>query len=249
MDYKINSPLDNRVFVETEAYLKLKGVLDNLRDSRGNIIHVIGTPGTGKSTNIYRAIDELGLRVYDVECNLKDLSATPREVFNTIIEDIKDDLDARDNREAYRRLSSFDAVLFADRFHDSHLLGDDVHGFSEWTLKSRKTPYFYLLCIREYLKYMGEFKHLNIIFQTAWRLKIGKRKYDIFTDIPILSRMLSKILGMIFTVVKIEYTPKETIKIIKAHLNLEEEKIKKYIRVYGCRPRYILDRLGGDSNP
>lgn len=249
MDYKINVPSDNRIFVETKTYLKLKGVLDNLKNSRGNIIHVIGTPGTGKSTNIYRAIDELGLKVYDVECNLKDLSATPREVFNTTIEAVKETLDAKDNREAYRRLSSFDAVLFADRFHDSHLLKDDLHGFSEWTLKSWKTPYFYLLCIREYFKYKEEFKHLNIIFQTAWRLKIGKRKHDIFTDIPIISKILSKILGMIFTVVRIEYTPKETIKIIKAHLKVEEEKIKKYIKVYGCRPRYILERLGGGSHP
>jgi len=64
-------------------------------------------------------------------------------------------------------------------------LKDDVHGFSEWTLKSRKTPIFYLLCIKEYLKYRKEFKDLNIIFQTAWRLKIGDKKYDIFTDIPI----------------------------------------------------------------
>lgn len=243
MDHKINVPSDNKIFVKTQAYLKLKSVLEDLKYNKGNIVHVIGTPGTGKSANIYKAIDDLGLRVYDVECNLKDLSANPREVLKTIIDNIKGSLDVNSEDEVYKRLSAFDAVLFADRFHDSHLLKDDVHGFSEWTLKSRKTPYFYLLCIKEYLKYREEFRNLNIIFQTAWRLKIGDKKYDIFTDIPIISNILSKILGMIFTVVRIEYTPKETIKIVKAHLDVEEEIIKKYIRVYGCRPRYILDRI------
>ena len=243
MNHKINVPSDNSIFVETQAYLKLKNVLEDLKYEKGNIVHVIGTPGTGKSANIYQAIDELGLRVYDVECHLENLSATPKEVFKTIIDNIKRSLDVNSVDEAYRRLSTFDAVLFADKFHDSHFLKDDVHGFSEWTLKSRKTPIFYLLCIREYLKYRKEFKNLNIIFQTAWRLKIGDKKYDIFTDIPIISRILPKILGMIFKVVKIEYTPEETIKIVKAHLDVEEERIKKYIKVYGCRPRYILDKV------
>ncbi|MDI9624644.1 MAG: ATP-binding protein [Methanothermobacter sp.] len=245
MDHKINVPSDNKIFVKTQAYIKLKSVLEDLKYKRGNVIHVIGTPGTGKSANIYHAIDELGLKVYNVECNLKDLSATPQEVFKTIIDDIKKSLDVKRKYEAYRRLSDFDAILFADRFHDNHLLKDDVHGFSEWTLKSKRTPYFYLLCIREYLKYREMFKNLNIIFQTAWRLKLGDRKYDIFTDIPLLSGIFSKILGTIFTVVRIEYTPKETIKIVKAHLDIEDWKIKKYIKVYGCRPRYILDKLKG----
>ncbi len=243
MDHKINVPSDNKIFVKTQAYLKLKSVLEDLKYKKGKIVHVIGTPGTGKSANIYKAIDELGLRVYDVECYLKNLSANPQEVLKNIIDNIKESLDVNGEDEAYRRLSAFDAVLFADRFHDSHLIKDDVHGFSEWTLKSRKTPYFYLLCIKEYLRHKKEFKNLNIIFQRAWRLKIGDKKYDIFTDIPIISKMLSKILGMIFTVVRIEYTPKETIKIIKAHLDVEEDRIKKYIRVYGCRPRYILDKV------
>lgn len=245
MDHKINVPSDNRIFVETQAYLKLKNVLEDLKYKKGNIIHVIGTPGTGKSANIYQAIDELGLKVYNVECDLKDLSATPQEVFETIIDNTKRSLNVKEKHEAYRRLSDFDAILFADKFHDSHFLKDGVHGFSEWTLKSKRTPYFYLLCIKEYLKYKEKFKNLNIIFQTAWRLKLGDRKYDIFTDIPILSRILAKILGMIFTVVRIEYTPKETIKIVKAHLDVEEERIEKYIEVYGCRPRYILDKLKG----
>jgi len=81
-----------------------------LEYEKGNIVHVIGTPGTGKSANIYQAIDELGLRVYDVECHLKNLSATPQEVFK-----IKRSLDVNSANEAYRRLSTFDAVLFADK--------------------------------------------------------------------------------------------------------------------------------------
>ena len=71
MDYKVNSASDNSVFVETESYRRLLEALEVIRESRGNILHVVGAPGTGKSDNLYRGIKEVGLDVYEVTCNLE----------------------------------------------------------------------------------------------------------------------------------------------------------------------------------
>ena len=41
---------------------------------------------------------------------------------------------------------------------------------------------------------------------------------------------------MIFTVVRIEYTPKETIKIVKPHLDVEEERIENILKFMVADP-------------
>ncbi|MGB8233145.1 MAG: hypothetical protein WCE60_04050, partial [Methanobacterium sp.] len=76
--YKINSVSDNGVFVVTESFIKLCNTFISLKDTRGKVIHVIGAPGTGKSANIYAALEELGLNIYDVESPIKDVTISSR---------------------------------------------------------------------------------------------------------------------------------------------------------------------------
>ena len=120
--YKINSVSDNGVFVVTESYIKLCNKFKSLKNSRGKIIHVIGAPGTGKSANIYAALEELGLNVYDVKSPIKDVNINSKDVFNGVYRKIKEDLGVGSKDEVYKGLSRYDAILFADRFHDSHLM-------------------------------------------------------------------------------------------------------------------------------
>ena len=70
--YKVNHPDDSKKFVNTQAYNKLYGLLKELKTLRGRIIHVTGAPGTGKSANIYQAINKLQLDVYEPKLVLDD---------------------------------------------------------------------------------------------------------------------------------------------------------------------------------
>ncbi len=150
--YKINSATDNRVFVATESFLKLCNIFKTLKNSHGKIIHVIGAPGTGKSSNIYAAIDKQGLNVYDVKSQIKDVNLDSKKVFNSVYNGFKKDFNVKSKEEVYNCLAEFDAILFADMFHDSHLVDEDTVGFSVWAghagLGATK---FYLQCMAEYL--------------------------------------------------------------------------------------------------
>ncbi len=64
----------------------------------------------------------MGLNVYDVELTIKDVDLDSEEVFKEIYKFLKKDLGANSKEEIYKRLSKFDAILFADKFHDSHLI-------------------------------------------------------------------------------------------------------------------------------
>lgn len=97
MDYKVNSVSDNSVFVETESYRRLLEALEVIRESRGNILHVVGAPGTGKSANLYRGIQEVGLDVYEVPCNLESADVDADYVFRHLLDEMKAELGA-DNR-------------------------------------------------------------------------------------------------------------------------------------------------------
>ena len=78
--------------------------------------------------------------------------------------------------------------MFADKFHDSHLIDEETVGFSVWTDHAGfKATKFYLLCISEYLRERKAFKGINIILQTAWRVYFRGKKYDVFSDLGILS--------------------------------------------------------------
>jgi hypothetical protein len=246
--YKINSRIDNGIFVVTESYKKLCKTFKSLKTNRGRIIHVIGAPGTGKSANIYAAIDELGLNVYDVELTIKDVDLDSEEVFKDIYRFLKKDLRADSKEEIYKRLSKFDAVLFADKFHDSHLIDEETVGFSVWTDHAGfKATKFYMLCISEYLRERKAFKGINIILQTAWRVYFRGKKYDVFSDLGILSRSIVFLMRIFFEVVEISYSPQETLKIVKKHVNADDKLIESYINRYGSKTRFICIEMESDE--
>ena len=246
--YKINSAIDNRVFVVTESFLKLSNMFKTLKNSHGKIIHVVGAPGTGKSANIYAAIEKQGLTVYDVKSQIKDVNINSQKVFNSVYNGFKKDFDVKSKKEVYNCLEGFDAILFADMFHDSHLVDDDTVGFSVWSgnagLRATK---FYLLCVVEYLKERREYKRINIILQTAWRFHFRGKKYDLFTDMGILSKLVLAVMGTIFDVVVISYKPEETIKIVKNHVKADDKLIEHYIHEYGSKPRFICQALENED--
>jgi hypothetical protein len=82
------------------------------------------------------------------------------------------------------------------------------------------------------------------VLQTAWRIYINGKKHDIFTDLGLLSRIIVNLLKMLFDVVEISYSEKETINIVKMHIeNDDEDTIKPCIQKYGRKPRFICDAL------
>jgi hypothetical protein len=246
--YKINTHIDNGVFVVTESYKKLFNVFKSLKTNKGRIIHVIGAPGTGKSANIYAAIDELELNVYDVELTIKDIDLESDEVFKEIYKFLKKDLGVDSKEGVYHCLSQFDAILFADRFHDSHLIHEETVGFSLWTDQAGyKTIKFYMLCITEYLRNRKTFNGINIILQTAWRMHFRGKKYDVFSDLGILSSVIVFLMGIFFEVIEISYSPQETFKIVKNHVDADDKIIKSYINKYGSKPRFICSEMENDD--
>ncbi|MBU4534517.1 MAG: hypothetical protein KKF16_01515 [Euryarchaeota archaeon] len=243
--HKVNSRSDNSNFVPTTSYLNLKKVFLKLKESKGNIVHVLGAPGTGKSTNIYQALKKTGLETCEVSSTLPSINTSPSQVFKILITDLKKNTGSTTKKEAYLKLAEYDVVLFADKFHDPHLIQDNLIGFSLWTRNNTLWPIiFYLICIKEYIQFHSEFQNMNLVFQTAWRLRLRGKKYDIFTQVGWLSRLLVKLLAYLFCVVEISYTPAETINIIKSHLkDIDREKIDNAIHKFGCRPRLILEYL------
>lgn len=243
--YKVNSADDNELFLITDCYRKLCKVMESLKNDKGKIVHVIGAPGTGKSANIYHAISDLNLNIYDMKFRLKSADASSKQAFNTMFEGVSEDLEAGTKEEIYRKLSEYDAVLIADNFHDLHNLDHKYIGFSKWTYHAGfKAIYFYLLCIAEYIKHRKYFKNMNIILQTAWRIHILRKKYDLFSDLGLFSKILVKILNIFFDVVEICYSEKEIIEIVKMHVkDADIESVKLYIQKYGHKPRFICDAL------
>lgn len=243
--YKVSSTDDNELFLITDCYRKLFQIMENLKNGKGKIVHVIGAPGTGKSANIYNAIHDLNLNIYDMKFPLKSENASSKQVFNTMFDGLSEDMGVESKEEIYRKLSEYDAVLIADSFHDLHNLDPDYVGFSKWTYYAGfKAFYFYLMCIAEYIKHGKYFKNINIVLQTAWRIHIRGKKYDLFSDLGLFSRIIVKILNIFFDVVLICYSEEETINIVKMHVkdtNIDD--IKLYIQKYGCKPRFICDAL------
>lgn len=243
--YKVSSAGNNELFLITDCYKKLCQIMKGLKNDRGKIVHVIGAPGTGKSANIYHATGDLNLNIYDMKLRLKSVNVSSKQVFNTMFEGISEDLEVKSKEEIYRKLSEYDAVLIADNFHDSHNLDSKYIGFSKWTYHSGfKALYFYLLCITEYLRHIKYFKNINIILQTAWRIHIMGKKYDLFSDLGLFSKILVNILNIFFDVVVIYYSEKETIEIVKMHVkDADTDTVREYIHKYGHKPRFICDAL------
>ena len=53
------------------------------------------------------------------------------------------------------------------------------------------------------------------------------KKYDIFTDLGILSRIIVAFMKILFEVVEISYSSQETLKIVKEHFDVEEKLIEQ----------------------
>jgi len=242
--YKVTSSADNGSFVETRSYKKLYKILEDLKMHRGKIVHVLGAPGTGKSANIYFAVDELGLNVYDVQLDIVDLEDSPKKVFNRILSNLQREFQVDSRSGVYKKLQTFDAVLFADKFHDSHVLHDKTVGFSQWTDHNGfKSFYFYFLCLKEYLTYRNDFKGINVVFQTAWRVHVNGEKKDLFTEFGLLSRLMVGALSMLFEVVEISYSTDEVVQIVKKRFDINEKNMKSLIKRYGHKPRFICIAL------
>ncbi|HEX3013553.1 MAG TPA: hypothetical protein VHO92_04710 [Methanobacterium sp.] len=243
--YKVSSADENELFLITDCYRKLCKVMESLKKDKGKIVHVIGAPGTGKSANIYHAISDLNLNVYNIKFRLKSADASSKQVFNTMFEGVSEDLEVKSKEEIYKKLSEYDAVLIADSFHDLHNLDPNYVGFSKWTYHAGfKAFYFYLMCIAEYIKHRKYFKNINIVLQTAWRIHVRGEKYDLFSDLGLFSKILVNILNIFFDVVLICYSEKETINIVKMHVkDISTDDIKLCMQKYGCKPRFICDAL------
>ena len=243
--YKVNCAQDNKVFLITDCYKRLCKIFETLKTKKGNIVHIVGAPGTGKSTNIFQAIHETELNVYNVKFSLKSGDENSKEVFNRIFECLASDLGLSLRKDIYKKLSEFDAVLIADSFHDPHNLNPEKVGFSQWTDKAGlRSFYFYFLCIIEYFKNRNYFKKINLVLQTAWKIYIMGKKYDIFTDFGVFSKIILKVLKIFFVVEEISYTKKETIEIVRMHIeDADTENIKQHIQKYSCKPRFICNAL------
>lgn len=248
-NHKVTSLKDDKDFIVTKSFLALTKKLKSLKNTRGRIILVIGAPGTGKSSNIYHAIDTIGLNCYEPILLIDSMRISSKEVYNQIYEVLREDLHVKTDDEVFNELGKFDAVLIADKFLDSEYLDKSKIGLAEWTSNKTilSTP-FYIIWIFEALRQRKAIKRINLVFQTAWTVKIRDFKYDLITDFGLFSRILLEILKSIFEVVEIEYSDAETIKIVKSYIkDIDKEEIMIYITKYGNKPRFILNDLENES--
>lgn len=246
--YKVNQSQDVTGFVTTQSYAYLLKKFKELKKEKGHIVHVMGAPGAGKSTNIYQSAQELNLNMYVVKLELPGIEIQSRNVFELMVESIREDLKINSSKSVFSYLEKYDVILFADPFHDSHIIKKGTVGFSQWAgYNGIKSLNFYLICIYQYFKHRNDFKNINMVFQTAWRVGQGDNKKDLFTDMGFLSFFLVKLMGLIFEVVQISYSEEETIKIVKSHLgDVDSLKIKNYIKKYGMKPRFICQGIQDD---
>jgi hypothetical protein len=248
--YKVKSKGDSDDFVVTNSFKILYRALHSLKIQKGRFINVIGAPGTGKSANIYYALNILDLNVYDPMLFLDNVEISSGDVFREFFNTLKDDLDVSEKGEVYKKVSEFDTILFADNFLDSEFLDAKKVGLSMWTeYKGLRSYPFYFLCILEYLKHKKDLKKVNVIVQLAWMIKISDVKYDLLTDFSFLSKILVFILKQFVEVVKISYSHAETIKIVKSQFkDVDEKQIELCIKRYGCKPRLIFEALENDHH-
>lgn len=243
--FKVNTAEDDQDFTVTAAYQRLYRHLKDLKTSKGSIVHVIGAPGTGKSANIYTAVNNLDLNVYNAILKLDDVHQSSSEVYHKFFDTLKEDMEVKSVDEVFKKASDYDAVLLADRFHDSHYLYEGKVGFSLWMDNKGLGSFpFYLSLVFFYFRNKSKFQKVNLVFQTAWTFRIRGVKKDLFTDFGLLSRIFVSFLKVFFTVVEISYSESEIIEIVKKRVpDAGEEEIRSYIGRYGNRIRFILEAI------
>ena len=244
-DHKVISSKDNNDFVITDSFLKLCLKFKELKGNRGKIILVIGSPGTGKSSNIYKALKKLNLNYYEPVLFLDNTKKSPLVIFKELMGGIKKDFGVKTKEEMIDKFSNYDAVLVADKIMDSESLNEKKIGLGEWIKNNGlKSIPFYLILLFEYLINKTNLNKMNLIIHTTWTFEVNGIKYDLITDFSIFSKLISIILRIFFEVVEISYSQEDTVRIVKSHFkNIDDEKIKQYTEKYGNKPRYILDDL------
>ncbi len=243
-NHKVLSAKDNKSFVKTDSFHELFSVLKSLKNSKGRFILVLGTPGTGKSANIYSALSRLDLDVYEAYLFI-DMDSKPGDVYHIFWETLKKDMGVKSKKEVYKKASKYDLILFADPFLDSEYIDPEKVGLGLWTEENGPgTSPFYFKVLIEYLKQRNKLKKVNVVSQTAWILKFRGVKYDLLTDFSFLSKFLVFLLKLRFEVVEISYSKEEIRKIIRNHPQASSDaEIEELIKKYGTRPRFIFEAL------
>lgn len=243
--FKSKSIKDEGIFIPSQAYKRLYNRFLSLKNDKGRFIHVIGSPGTGKSTNIYHALDNLDLKTYEPVLTLDNIDVSARTLFNEMFNVFKKDFRVKTRKEVYRKASNFDMILFADKFLDSEYLEKDKVGVSKWIEhKGIRALTIYILLLIEFIKHKHDLNHINVVVHHSMVIRYKGRKYDFLTDFGLLSRFIRGSLGLFFEYVMISYEESEIIEIVKNHPQYEdEEQIRKYIKIYGNKPRLICKAL------
>jgi hypothetical protein len=216
-----------------------------LKNSEGRFIHIIGSPGTGKSTNIYHALGDLDLKVYEPVLTLDSVNISARTLFNEMFKVFKKDFRVKSRKEVYKKAPVLDMILFADKFLDSEYIAKDKVGVSKWIEHNGiKAVAIYILLLIEFIKHKQDLNHINVVLHHAMVINYKGIKYDLLTDFGPLSRIIRGSLGIFFEYVRISYEESEIIEIVKDHPQYkDEEQIKKYIKIYGNKPRLICEAL------
>jgi hypothetical protein len=245
VEYKSKSIKDEKIFTPTQAYRRLYKKFKSLKRTRGRFIHIIGSPGTGKSINIYHALDNLDLKVYEPVLKLDSLKIDARTLFNEMFKVFIEDFQVKTRKEVYKKASDYDMILFADKFLDSEYLDKNKVGVSKWIEhKGLKAVSIYFLIFRELIQHQRDLKHINVVLHHSMVIRYKGVKYDLLVDFGLISSLIRGILGIFFEYVQISYEKSEIIEIIKSHPGYKDEKqIKKYIEQYGNKPRLIYQAL------
>jgi hypothetical protein len=249
-EYRVQSEGDSNDFVFTRSFRKIYRMFLSLKNLKGRFVLIIGTPGTGKSANIYSALKILDLNIYDPTLFLDNMDMSSSEVFHEFFKTLRLDLGVKNNEEIYQKVSEYDAVLLADKLLDSEFLDKDKFGLSLWTENNGIKAFpFYIKVFQEYLKHRGELEKVNVVIQTAFMIKIKGVKYDLLTDFSILSEISVFLMNLFFEIIRISYSEEETVQIIHKNFpDAGEDQIKSCINKYGCRPRFILEALEREYN-
>lgn len=243
--YRVQSEGDSNDFVFTRSFRKIYRMFRSLKNRKGRFVLIIGTPGTGKSANIYSALKILDLDIYDPTLFLDNMNMSSSEVFHEFFQTLRVDLGVKTNEEIYQKVAEYDAVLLADKLLDSEFLDKDKFGLSLWTENNGIKAFpFYIKVFREYLKHRGDLEKVNVVIQTAFMIKIRGIKYDLLTDFSILSEIFVFLMNLFFEIIRISYSAEETVQIIQKNFpDVDEDQILSCIHKYGCRPRFIFEDL------
>ncbi|HHT18767.1 MAG: hypothetical protein QM396_05090 [Euryarchaeota archaeon] len=243
-DYKVQSEGDNDDFVYTRSFRKIYNMFRSLKNQKGRFVLITGSPGTGKSANIYTALKILDLNVYDPTLFLDDPDMSSSEVFSEFYRTLRKDLGVKTNEEVYKKVQEYDVVLLADKILDSEFIDQDKVGLSLWSLnKGFDTFPFYFGILMEYFKHKNDLTQVNVVIQTAFVFRFKGVKYDILTDFFIVSQFIVFILNLFFDVIRISYSKEETREIVKKNFKVDDKQIMLYIEEYGCKPRVIFEKL------